>query len=290
MSLIEAGELQLALLLRETRLRSIPAAREHRHDVVCGPLLSVILIYALEIRRRYSKPSMVVFCSRDGDQLAAIFRALFPTVPSVTLDLNRQLTAFGTHDAFFNKKIPDGSVIVDLVATGRSVLSYLKRNPAKMLSFHTLLYVDEFLDADEIASRMDEVKSGLFQYQYSKTDFPGQVPNLEFLLQPGYDIVDDVQAEHASGAVVRRHRPEQRDDDEHGFLKFKSIALRELARGIKRRPINALLASGQSASIMRRALDDILSDDSLLKTSMYIEREKVQFQNLVSLGNTLASR
>jgi|GEM_PF-3706539 len=283
------GESQLALLLRECRLRSVPPNSHPVHTAVCGPLLAIMTAYSIQLYRRYSQASAIVFCSRDCDQLAKVFRAMFPAVRSMALDLNRLLTAFGTHDAYFNERIPDGAVIVDLVGSGRSTMSYLRRNPSKKLAFHSLVYVDTVLDQEEIAERNAEIQAGQFACHFPLSKFEAEVARFEVLLQVGYDKVTDISVEADSGAAIRYHEPESWGMVELEFLEFKSFAVRNLIHGIKHRPIDAILRSEKGDEILEAALEGIFRNENILNyPSTYHKRDGDYFQSLVAMGNKLA--
>lgn len=287
--LIDAGESQLALLSRECRLRSTPSNPHPIHGVVCGPLLAVMAVYAAQLRSRYREATAIVFCSRDCDQLGSVFRAMFPAVPTLALDLNRLLTAFGTHDAYFNERLPDGTVIVDLVGSGRSILSYMRRNPGKKLAFHSLVYVDDVLDAEEKAERAGDISAERFLYDFTLSTFTGPVSRFEVLLQAGYDKVVDVIVEPDSGAVVRHHERESWSAPETEFLEFKSFAMQNLVRSIKQRPIDSIIASERGKEILELALREILGDEEILNyPSTYHDRDRIYFRDLVAMGNQLA--
>jgi hypothetical protein len=295
-TLMGAGEFQLALLLRECRLRTVPVNRHRVHEVVCGPFLSILVIYALQIYRAHSGAPAIVFCSRDCDQLAQVFRTLCPTIPILALDLNRYLLYPGMHDAVFNEKIPDGSVIVDFVGTGRSILGYIKRNPAKKLTFQTLLFADHFLlEPEEIAEREQDIAAGVFRVGHRITECPefvgGYLWHLEILLQPGYDMVTDLVIEPGSGAMIRSHEVEPWAQEELEFLEFKNSAVHALIRGLKTRPTESLLTGENQKQIQYAALVQILADREISDwSSTFFSRDTFHAKRLAARGPQFAAK
>jgi len=283
--LFDGGEQQLALLLRECRLRSVPRAAsievDAMYELVCGPLLTILLLYAIDLRERYADVPAFVFASRDGDQLAAVFRALYPSTPSLEASLNRVLCVSSTHDAMFNEQIPDGALIVELIASGRTVLAYTGRNPHKRLACHTLLYADRFLNAEDAATRSRDVEAGRFGFHVALSACEGFIQNVEAMVQPGYDKVIDAVAEAGSGAVVRRHGIEAWTEAEEAFLDFKHFAVRNLIDGLKRRPIDALPGGEKRKEILARAIAAMLTaDDALAVLPSFYHREQGYFQDM----------
>lgn len=283
--LFDSGEQQLALLLRECRLRSVPRAAsiavDAMYELVCGPLLTILLLYAIDLRERYADVPAFVFASRDGDQLAAVFRALYPAVPSLEASLNRVLCVSPAHDAMFNEQIPDGALIVELIASGRTVLAYTGRNPHKRLACHTLLYADRFLSPEDVAVRSRDIEAGRFGFHVALSACEGFIQNFEAMVQPGYDKVIDAAAESGSGAVVRRHGIETWTEPEEAFLEFKHLAVRNLIDALKRRPIDALPVAAKRKQILARAIAAMLAaDDALAILPSFYHREQGYFQDM----------
>jgi hypothetical protein len=279
--LFELGESQLAFLLRECRLRSVPSWGDRNCELFCGELLSLVTIYAAHIERKYRDASAFVFCSRGGDYIAQVFRALFPQRCTVSVDLNRALARLGDYDDAFNRLIPDGALIADVVSTGRSAMGYINRNPAKKLTYHTLFFAEFLLDKALHAERNEEIARGAFNFHFSETGFQGHFWHLEILLQPGYDQVMDLDLEPRSGAVVRCHEPEAWHAEDLRFLKFKAQSMEAFLQGLRARPVDRLLAGGQDAELLRAALINILGDDGIRRSSpTFFQRDVLHMRKL----------
>lgn len=282
--LFEAGEDQLAFLQRECRLRSTPHAPSwgvRNCEIVCGELPSLLVIYAVQLERKYRRASSYVFCSRGADHVAQVFRTLYPHIRTVSVDLNRVLARVGRHDDVLNAQIPDGAVIVDMVGTGNTVLAYIGRNPEKRLIYHTMVFCDFLLNEEQKRKRTEQAASGVFNFHFPANEFSGHLWHLEMLLQPGYDMVVDLEADTNSGAVVRGHEAEAWNGDDLRFLRFKTDAIEALLRGLRSRPLDRLMTTGKDMELLHMAVLTIFGDEGIRRSSpTFFERDILQERRL----------
>jgi hypothetical protein len=274
--LVEDGLDGLALLQRECRLRSIPPERQAIHDVICGPYLTLLAVFATLVYRQHRDTAAIVFCSRDCDHLASVFRALFPTARSMTLDLNRRLTYHRTHDAYFSDRIPDGSAIVDILGSGRSILGFMERTGMRGLRFEALIYLDTVLNADEKSRRAEQIAAGMFHFQRTMSELRQRHHwPLEVLLTPGYGAVTDVCSEAGSGATIRHHAPHDLTEEEDAIAEFISVAVAGFVASVKRRGLASLVEHPAIDKVLNRALGDILSHNGIWQSfPTFSTREK----------------
>jgi predicted HAD superfamily hydrolase len=145
------GGAPLALILRETRLRSLTGDAGEYETLACGPYLALLLGYCGFLAERFGADAEFGFLSRDCDDLARIFRSVFPFVRAFNIDLSRRLARNACHDEFFAQALPPDCVLVDAVSTGRSAGELLQRIGASGRVFHTLLLLDHLLDAKAVS-------------------------------------------------------------------------------------------------------------------------------------------
>jgi predicted HAD superfamily hydrolase len=126
-NLVQLGLGQLALIQRETRLRSLHADAGVFEKLAAGPYVSLLLGYSGYLANIFGEAAVFGFLSRDCDDLASIFRVMSPSIRCFNIDLSRRLTRDAGNDAMFNALLPEDCVLVDGVSTGRSISAMLSR-------------------------------------------------------------------------------------------------------------------------------------------------------------------
>jgi hypothetical protein len=242
---------QLALIQRETRLRSLRPDAGIYENLAAGPYLGLLLGYAGYLENRYGDAAAFGFLSRDCDDLGRIFRTVFPAISSSNIDLSRRLTRDAGNDAVFSDAIPAACVLVDGVSTGRSVAALLQRIGSAGRIFSTVLFLDHLLDAQ--AGSESSV-----DWAFRSSDFGGRHFTLEWLLQSPYPPVAGMAADAASGGLVKRYGQAELSAPEARMVQAKSEIVMEFTRAIRLRGL-AALTEAQNRALMRAALEAILS-------------------------------
>jgi len=250
-SLVELGLTQLAYIQRETRLRSLSGAPDAFLEAACGPYLSLLLACAHQLRERYGEDRVFGFLSRDCDDLARVFRALYPAARALNVDLSRRLARDAAYDEVFGETLPEGCLLVDVVSTGRSVAGFLERVGRRGMMFTCVLWLDHLLAPGAQAG---------FEYVHRASAFEGTHTRLELLLQSPYPPVTALSYDAASGGLVRGFGQGELLAGEHRRIAMKSEMVSGFLRAIATRGL-APLTAGQSTELMRRGLEVILDAD-----------------------------
>jgi hypothetical protein len=253
MTLAKQGLAQLALIQRETRLRSLRADAGEFEKLVVGPYLSLLLGFAGTLLHRFGEAAGYAFLSRDCDDLGRVFRALFAAVRSCNLDLSRRLTRDASHDDFFGNVLTADWVLVDGVSTGRSVSAMLSRIGRTGQAFHTLLLLDHLLDA-EAGSKVT------IGCEFRASEFGARHYPLELLLQSPYPPVMAVTADAASGGWVRAFAQPELSLLETKVIAAKCESVTQFIRTLRLRGL-PMLSEAQNRALMQAALAAILAAD-----------------------------
>jgi hypothetical protein len=244
---------QLALIQRETRLRSL------RHDagiyekLAAGPYLGLLLGYANWLAAEFGEGAAFGFLSRDCDDLGRIFQAAFPSIRCFNIDLSRRLTRDTGNDGFFNEALPENCVLVDGVSTGRSVKALVARIGRSDLAFNTLFFLDHLLSAEVIAESSA-------RWIFRSSDFGSRHYPLELLLQSPYPPVAGVAADSASGGIVKNFGRAEHSAPEARIIRGKGEIVTNFLRAIRLRGL-PVLTDVQSQALMQAGLKAILESD-----------------------------
>lgn len=252
-TLARLGLGQLALIQRETRLRSLRNGAGVFEILAAGPYVSLLLGYAGFLAQRFGETASFGFLSRDCDDLGRIFRTLFPAIRSGNLDLSRRLARLPYNDEFFAGILATECVLIDGVSTGRSVGALLKRLAKTDQKFHTLLFLDHLLDAPAIAEATVE-------WVFKSSDFGGRHHALELLLQSPYPLVSGLQADAASGGVIKSFGQPELTAPELRMVHAKCETVTNFIKAIRLRGLPPLTES-QNRTLMQESLQAILASD-----------------------------
>ena len=265
--LASLGLSQLALIHRETRLRSLLADAGAYEILAAGPYLGLLLGYAGYLAKKFSDKPALGFLSRDCDDLGQIFRALFPDIRSFNIDISRRLARDAGNDSVFGDTLPGDCVLVDGVSTGRSVAALLGRIGASGRSFETLLFLDHLLDAKAIS----ETSAGS---AFRSKNFGNRHYPLELLLQSPYPPVAGMEADAASGGLVRTFGPVELSAPEARLVHAKCEIVANFIRAIRLRGLPALTDT-QNRGLMQLGMEAILTSElPLLTFPSFFARER----------------
>jgi hypothetical protein len=238
------GWQQLALIQREVRLRTCPAAPGAFETLVVGPYLSLLAAFSAALVDEFGEAASFGFLSRDADELAQVFRTLYPAVASCNLDLSRRLARHEPSGPLFDLLIPQDCVLVDGVSTGRSVGALLERIGVGGRVFATLLHLDTLLPPGT------NFTGRAF---FNASSFPGHHYSLEFLLQSAYPPVTSLGHDPASGGIIRGFGPQELQPAEAALIAAKAEAVTTFCRVIRNRGL-AMRGGTDSRVLMQECL------------------------------------
>ena len=229
------GLWQFALIQREVRLRCMPPQFTRFHEAIVGPYLTLLLSFALHLHQRFGADAEFAFLSRSADDQARVFGALFPDIPARNVDISRRLTRDTRLDTIFAAAITPATVVVDMVATGRSFFRFAERigNPGR--GFITFAFLDHLLTDEERGWVQQLAADGRFHTVCPVSNTNLSHWPLEHLLQSYYPPVADVALDPRSGGVVRTYGAGDLDAGEIALIGWKSSVITELTRTLVRR-------------------------------------------------------
>jgi hypothetical protein len=246
----EAGLIQLSLLQREARLRTLPEPAGPFETLACGPYLTLLAALAARLVEEFGEDAHFVFLSRDGDDFGAVFRALFPAVSCANADVSRRLARDAEMGPVFAEILKPGCVLVDGVSTGRSLRALLERIGTQDRRFAVLLFLDTLLSAEDQAAFTG---TALFR----ASEFGGHHHALELLLQSPYPPVMGLGFDAASGGLVRRFGHAELAGDEAARIGTKTELVSAFCRAILLRGLTPL-TSAQTGLLLKSSLAAIL--------------------------------
>ena len=249
-TLARLGLSQLALIQRETRLRSLHNDAGIYERLAAGPYVSLLLGYAGYLANRFGDGAAFGFLSRDCDDLGKIFRTVFPSIRSFDIDLSRRLTRDAANDAMFGEMLGEDCILVDGVSTGRSVGALLARIGRPGQVFDTLLLLDHLLNAEAVGASSAS-------WVFKSSNFGSRHYPLELLLQSPYPPVTGVAADAASGGLVKKFGRPELSAAEARMIEGKSEIVTNFLRTIRQRGLPALTAE-QNQALMQAGLEAIL--------------------------------
>jgi len=246
--LLNSRYAHLARLQREARLRCL-----EEHDVftqLLGPYLTLLAAFAARLVHEYGEGACFAFLSRDCDDLAAVFRAMYPAVTTCNVDVSRRLARNPAMDGVFQEILPENCVLVDGVSTGRSVRAMLERIGDSGRVFATLLFLDTLLQPEA-------VKAYQGRAFFKASDFPRNHYALELLLQSSYPPVTGLEYDAASGGIIRSFGAVELLPEEARRIAAKADMVTAFCRAVKTRGAPSLHAD-QADALLKGSLDAIL--------------------------------
>lgn len=255
-TLLQAGMKEVALALREVRLRCMPASPGAFEHAVTGEFLAMLLLYALFLRLHAEEHDIrhYLFAAREGVHLSAVFRALMPGFDSETIDFNRRLLASGCADSWFRSRITPHSAIVDVVGTGRSVGQFCTRTDTSVPLVTLLATSKTLLNAQEIATRERIGFHAIVEASCAEQKFDA----IEALMDPGYPSVHELAIDAGSRAVVRVMTPDDQTQRERECALFVANAVGELVEVIHRRSLRFDgVSKAQIKPLLHQAVDKL---------------------------------
>lgn len=250
---------QLALIQRETRLRSLHHDAGIYERLAAGPYLGLLLGHAGWLAAEFGEAAAFGFLSRDCEDLGRIFRTVFPSIRCFNIDLSRRLTRDTGNDGFFSGALPENCVLVDGVSTGRSVKALLSRIGGTGKAFSTLLFLDHLLSAEAIAETS-------VRWVFRSSDFGSRHYPLELLLQSPYPPVAGLELDGASGGIVKNFGQTEHSGPEARLIQGKTEIVANFLRTIRLRGLPALTGA-QNQALMQAGIKAILESD--LESAMF---------------------
>lgn len=273
--LVERGLQRLALIQREVRLRCMPAAPQSFHHAVVGPYLTVLAMFALHLVRLFGPTTDFIFLSRSADELLRVFVGLFPDVSARAVDISRRLARDPALAATLASFVRPGTLVVDVVGTGRSFLGFAEAHCQTGQGLYLLMFLENLLnDADRQATAKRET-SGTLRY-FSKTN-GGAFRIFEHLLQAHYPPIGMLSYDTASGGVVRSFGAAELDPAESDLIGWKSGVITTFVRTLRRRGLN-LGAIPNAAEVALEGLNTIMKDSDIIKPfTSFVARERMDW-------------
>jgi hypothetical protein len=273
----ELGLVHLALIQREVRLRCIPPGATAFHAAAVGPYFTLLVCFALHLVHRFGNGAEFAFLSRSADEPARVFAGLFPEIPLRSLDISRRLTSDADLDPVLTSGITPATVVVDMVGTGRSFFRFAERNGSPGRALILFAFLDLLLNPAERALADRRAAEGRFDHVCRITGGGLAHWRLEHLLQAHYPPVSFVAVDQRSGGVVRRFGAGELDQNEARLVGWKSAAVTELVRTLRRR---GLADAGAAAVVpaMEHSLRAILADEAITAPfTSFLAREKMDW-------------
>jgi hypothetical protein len=271
-SLLQANLRDVALTLREVRLRCVDAGAGPFEHTVVGEFLTMLLLYVVFLRdhARHNDIRHYLFAAREGIHLSAIFRALAPGFDCETIDFNRRLLNGGHADTWFCSHITPHSAVADLVSSGRSLGNFCARTGASVPLIALFSAGHGELTPEEMRARE---RFGFFALL--EPELHERFDAIEALMDPGYPSVHDIAIDTGSRAVVRKLTPDDQTARERECAGFVGEAVGELVEVIHRRDLRfddidaAQLKAflRQSAHVVRELRHNVRSPSYLVKNS-----------------------
>ncbi|WP_322032372.1 hypothetical protein [Paraburkholderia sp. J76] len=277
-ALLQANMREMALALREVRLRCMPAQGGQFEYVVVGEFLGMLLLYALFLRIHAEERDIrhYLFAAREGVHLSAVFRALMPGFDSEVIDFNRRMLGSGRADGWFRSRLTPHSAAVDIVSSGRSVGQFCARTGVTVPLVTLFSVGTATLAPEEIEARE---RTGFLAVL--GPDAPDdRFHAIEALTDPGYPSVHDIAIDAGSRAVVRAMTPDDLTPRERECAEFVGNAVTELVEVIHRRSLRFDgVDKTQITTLLRQA------SQALLKLQHHIESPSYLAKNIFPQNN-----
>lgn len=265
----------MALIQREVRLRQMPTEVSLFHEAVVGPYLTLLLCFALILPQRCGPQADFAFLSRDSDDLARVFAALFPEITARRVDLSRRLTRDGTMDAVLLDGIGPATVFVDMVASGRSFFHFSDRTNHPGQGLLAFCFLETMLNPADRTRAEERIASGRLAFQFRLSG--GHHWPLEHLLQSPYPPVAEVSLDPASGGIVRAYGENDLEPSEQALIGWKSAVITELVRTTLRRGL-PIPSATVLLGALQEALQTILNEKRISEQfSSFRAREAMDF-------------
>jgi hypothetical protein len=233
--LIGRGMQNVALAIREVRLRRLPANARAFHHAIVGEFLAMLLLYSMWLRQHAEARGIgrYLFAAREGVHLSAVFRALMPGFDCETIDFNRRLLRSGSADTHFLARLTPESAVVDVVSSGRSLAGFCARS-RRPLPMITLVDVR---DRSNQAVARAWADNG-FRAVMHTSQLPEVPHSVEALMDPGYPSVHGLSVDEHSRAVVRVLTPDDQSRHEQLDAEFVSECVTCLTDVMQRRALD----------------------------------------------------
>lgn len=271
------GQPHLALLLRETRLRGLPANAKPLLEFIAGPYLTLLYAYALWLDLSFGKRNVqFVFLRRDCEDLSRIFLSMFPDAEIKQIDLNRHIASVDDPDfnAVLGAQITPNSLLIDMVATGRSVFRFIDNTNTPFFGFVSLIYLDALLREHETALRDTDIDKGRFSFFIRQSELAKHHYPLECLLQTDYPPVISLGHDARSGGIIRRHGKSDLSHEERQLVKTKNVLLQEFMDCLRRRNHEACDITA-AALLVKESVNEILNAREIPNSfPSFLAREK----------------
>lgn len=259
----ELGLGSIALVQREARLRSTPPNAGPFHAAVTGPYFTILVCFAIYLAQRFGDGADFIFLSRSADELSRVFTSMFPNIPARGLDISRRLAADPGISAMFAGAITESSIVVDMVGTGRSFFKFAEANGNPGRTLVLFAFLDLLLQPPQRQQAEQRQALGRFQHVCRVTGSGFGHWCLEHLLQSHYPPVARVTCDARSGGVVREFGDAELDQTEMGLVAWKSSAVTELVRTLRRRGIQ-IPGPVVAVAAMEHALRAIMTDGAIM--------------------------
>ncbi|MFD1559944.1 hypothetical protein ACFSHT_30600 [Paraburkholderia silviterrae] len=272
-TLLQAGLQDVALILREVRLRCLPADAGAFEYKVVGEYLGMLLLYSLFLRTYAHERAIehYLFAAREGIHLSAVFRALMPGFHSETIDFNRRLLHNGHADDWFGSRLTPRSAVVDIVSSGRSLSAFCSRLGVSV-PLVTLIDVGVRLTHEQVQARERNGFHAIFRHDA----MPMMPHSIEALSDPGYPSVHDIVIDTDSRAVIRLLTPDDQTARERECAEFVGHAVIELVEAIHRRALSFDVADkSKLETLLREAVLALTQLGHHAKSPSYMAKNRV---------------
>jgi hypothetical protein len=253
----------LALILRETRLRGEPANAGALHNLIAGPYLTLLYGFSFLLSGTFGPDATYTFLRRDCEDLARVFAASFPALETSSVDLTRQIVHAGVFDDALVRQIAPGTLLVDIVASGRSALTFFERHDLPVRGFATLLHLDSVLSEQEAAHQRASAESGRLICAASQSELRGNHWALECLLQTLCPPVVALGHDAASGGVIRSYGQNDMTSGEVALIRGKLDLVTAFTACLRRRTPGHC-DTGTALRLVRKALEAIMQDETVV--------------------------
>jgi len=238
---------KIAFLAREIRLRNIKNNHDSFHTIVVGPYMVFLICSLLYINKLAKQYSKIVFVSRDCCHVSFLYRMVFNHKKSELLDMTRLILMQDCSDAIFNDRIIDGSLVIDMISSSKTINKFRNRTK-RNFKFLTFLYFHALLSQNEKANHEQQKSDGTLQIVAKHSEFNGSHANFEVLLDPGFPSAIALNHDTVSGALIKE-------------FAFSDLTLAEYERvGFVNQCVTDL-----GDCLLKRGCDENLSDEILLK-------------------------
>jgi hypothetical protein len=256
------GQPALAASQREARLRGVAAGFDEFQRAVTGPYLTMLVAYASFLVHEFGLDRRFVFLSRDANDLLQVFHALHPAVNFTSLDLSRRLIKEEETDDVFRAHLTPDSIIVDLVATGRSVLTVMRRLgihvPFMLLLFNDLLLTEDWFEGHRWAEDNGILKYAVRQSDFRDVDLQTMHQSFEAIMQSMYPVITALSHDPASGGLVRAYGEDDLTAGEAALIQEKIAIVTEFIASLRRRDF-VPPGREESIALLKASLDGLMS-------------------------------